>query len=53
MFHISNSDIDHSKMAKILIVDDETAILNLMAKACQQGGHETVAAESPVLTQPV
>ncbi|MDF1752694.1 MAG: sigma-54 dependent transcriptional regulator [Verrucomicrobiales bacterium] len=33
-------------MAKILIVDDETAILNLMAKACQQSGHETVAVNS-------
>ncbi|MDF1810689.1 MAG: sigma-54 dependent transcriptional regulator [Verrucomicrobiales bacterium] len=33
-------------MAKILIVDDETAILNLMAKACQQGGHETIAVNS-------
>ncbi len=33
-------------MAKILIVDDEPAILNLMAKACQQGGHETVAVNS-------
>ncbi len=30
-------------MAKILIVDDETAILKLMTKACKQGGHETIA----------
>lgn len=33
-------------MAKILIVDDESAILNLMVKACQQSGHETVAVGS-------
>ena len=33
-------------MANILIVDDETTVLNLMAKACQQGGHQTVTVES-------
>ena len=33
-------------MAKILIVDDEAAILNLMAKACQQGQHDTVAVDN-------
>lgn len=33
-------------MAKILIVDDEDYMLDLMAKTCQQSGHETVKADS-------
>ena len=30
-------------MAKILVIDDEAAILKLMAKSCTQQGHEVTA----------
>jgi DNA-binding NtrC family response regulator len=33
-------------MAKILIIDDEAAILNLMAKSCRQQGHEVTAVQT-------
>jgi len=33
-------------MAKILVIDDEAAILNLMAKSCRQQGHEVTAVQT-------
>lgn len=33
-------------MAKILIIDDESAILNLMAKTCRQQGHDITAVQT-------
>ncbi len=33
-------------MAKILIIDDEAAILNLMAKSCEQQGHQVTAVQT-------
>ncbi len=33
-------------MAKVLIVDDEAAILNLMSKACKQSGHDVTTVDS-------
>ena len=33
-------------MAKILIIDDEAAILNLMSKSCRQQGHDVTAVQT-------
>ncbi|MAS92792.1 MAG: DNA-binding response regulator [Verrucomicrobiales bacterium] len=33
-------------MAKILVIDDEAAILNLMAKSCRQQGHDVTAVQT-------
>ncbi len=33
-------------MAKILIIDDEAGILNLMTKLCRQQGHETIPVQT-------
>ncbi|MDA7920143.1 sigma-54 dependent transcriptional regulator [Verrucomicrobiales bacterium] len=33
-------------MAKILIIDDEAAILNLMSKSCEQQGHQVTAVQT-------
>tara|TARA_R110000850_G_scaffold256505_2_gene382409 strand:+ start:5733 stop:7112 length:1380 start_codon:yes stop_codon:yes gene_type:complete len=33
-------------MAKVLIIDDEAAILNLMSKSCRQQGHDVTAVQT-------
>lgn len=33
-------------MAKVLIIDDEASILNLMAKSCRQQGHDVTAVQT-------
>ena len=33
-------------MAKILVIDDEASILNLMAKSCRQQGHDVTAVQT-------
>ncbi len=43
MFKLPNLIQPLSKMAKILIIDDDAAILNLMTKACRQQGHQVEA----------